>query len=108
MPLYRYQCPLGHEAELIRPMGVDTVPCPCGGVAERCTANRVAHIGRAVIPRDQRTYRRGFSEYQEAAAEVEDIYTRVNKDRALGERVAGPNYFALAKSKAQAQGASIR
>jgi len=108
MPLYGYQCPKGHEVELIRPIGVDTASCPCGAESKRQTVNRVAHIGRAAIPRDQQSYRESFSEYQEAVAEVSDSYGRVNNERAPNEQVSEPNYFGLAKSKAQSQGAAIK
>ena len=108
MPLYGYQCPQGHEVELIRPIGVDTALCPCGEESKRRTIYRVAHIGRAVVPRDQQTYRQSFGEYREAVAEVEDGYSRINNERAPHEQVSTPNYFELAKSKAQAQGAAIR
>ena len=70
--------------------------------------NHVAHIGRATVPSDQRNHRQSFSEYQEAVAEVADGYSKVNNDRAPHEKVPEPNYFELAKSKAQSQGAAIR
>ena len=108
MPLYGYQCPQGHEVELIRPIGVDTVLCPCGDESKRQTVNRVSHIGRAAIPRDQKTYRQSFSEYREAVAEVSDSYSRINNERAPHEQALKPNYFQLAKSKARSQGAAIR
>ena len=108
MPLYRYQCPRGHEVELIRPMGVDTVLCPCGVDSERRTVYRVSHVGRVAIPQDQKNYRQSFNEYQEAVAEVADSYNRGNNERAPHEQVSEPNYFGLAKSRAQSQGAAIK
>lgn len=108
MPLYNYQCSKGHEVELIRPMGVDTILCPCGDESRRQTVNRVAHIGRAETPRDQQTYHQSFSEYQEAVAEVSDSYSRVNNERVPQEQVLKPDYFELAKSKARSQGAAIK
>lgn len=108
MPLYQYRCSQGHEEELIRQMGVDTVPCPCGLSSKRRTVNQVAHIGRAAVPQDQRNYRQSFSEYREAVAEVSDGYSRINNDRAPNEKVLEPNLFEFAKSKAQSQGAAIK
>ncbi len=108
MPLYDYRCPNGHRVELIRPIGVNTVQCSCGVDAERRTVNRVAHIGRAVVPHAQRNYRQSFSEYREAVDEVADSYRRVNDERAPHEGVTAPNYYELAKTKAHTQGAAIK
>ena len=108
MPLYGYRCPKGHEIELIRPIGVDKVSCLCGDESQRLTVYRVAHIGRAAIPRDQQNYRQSFSEYREAVDEVSDSYSRINNDRAPHEQVPKPDYFGLAKSQAQSQGAAIK
>ena len=108
MPLYVYQCSEGHQVELIRPIEVATFPCSCGAELKRQAVNHVAHIGRAVIPQDQKSYRQSFSEYQEAVAEVADSYSRANNGRAPHEQVLEPNYFQLAKSKARSQGAAIK
>ena len=108
MPLYGYRCSNGHEIELIRPMGVDAISCPCGVESERQAVNRVAHIGRAIVPQDQKTYRQSFSEYREAVDEVADSYSRVNNDRAPSEKVLETDYYKAAKRKAQSQGAAIR
>lgn len=108
MPIYRYTCPSGHEAELLRPMDVGAVPCACGASASRRAVNRVAYIGRAPVPRDERSYRQSYGEYREAVAEVADHYERVNGERAPAEQVREPDYYDLAKAQAVAKGAVIR
>ena len=89
-------------------MRVRSVSCSCGAEAKRQAVNHISHIGRAVVPSDQRAYRQSFSEYREAVDEVADSYSRVNNDRAPSERVLETDYYKAAKRKAQSQGAAIR
>lgn len=105
MPLYRYLCPHGHEAELVRPMGARAVECSCGAEAQRQSVYRLAVIGNAAVPRDERNYRHEYSEYSEAMAEVSDFY---NTKRANGDPVREPDYYSLARQQAAAQGVAVR
>ncbi len=107
MPLYRYRCDQGHEAELLRPRDVAVVSCPCGAQADRLAVNRVAHIGRATVPRDERSYRQSYAEYHDAVQDVAYKYDRLNDSRAPAEKVREPDYYELAKAQAVAKGASI-
>ena len=108
MPFYSYRCPQGHDQELLRPREVVSVPCPCGEDGIRQAVNRLAVIGKAVIPRDQRSYRQTFSEYNEALAEVADSYARVNDSRPPEDHVQQPDYFGLATKQAVDKGVPIR
>ena len=108
MPLYTYRCQGGHEAELLRPRDTATAPCQCGLPALRQTVYPLAHIGRATIPRDERSYRHSYGEYREAVAEVAEHYQRVNGERGPEEQVREPDYFGLAKAQAVSKGAPIR
>ena len=107
MPLYRYRCSNGHEAELLRPMRVSGVVCHCGDVGLRQAVNPLAVIGKAGVPRDQRSYRKSYGEYREAVAEVADHYERVNGERAPRDHVQEPDYYGLAERQAIAKGAPI-
>lgn len=107
MPLFTYSCACGHEQTLLRHRDVEAVACACGEVARRQAVNHVAVIGKAAIPRDERSYRQSYGEYREAVAEVADSYARINSDRGPGEHVREPDYYGLAKAKAKAKGAVI-
>ena len=107
MPLFRYSCPNGHEIEAIRHRSVGTILCECGASAPRQEVNHVAILGRASVPRDQRSYRKSYGEYREAVVEVADHYERVNKDREVEERVRKPDYYGIAKAQAEKKGAQI-
>ena len=108
MPIYVYRCKQGHETELLRTFEVNDVLCPCGSHALRQPINRLVVIGRAIVPRDQRNYRKSYGEYREAVAEVSDHYSRVNNGRGPGEKVQPPDYYGLAKAQAVAKGVAIR
>lgn len=108
MPLYDYECPQGHLAELLRPWGVATVLCACGEPAARQAVYRVAALGHAAVPPTDRNYRQPYSEYREAVAEVADHYGRVNGERGPGEQVRVPDYYGLAKAQAVSKGAKVR
>ncbi len=105
MPLYTYLCPAGHARDLLRHRDAVTAPCACGATAARREVNRVAVIGQAETPRDERTYRHEYAEYSEAVAEVADFYGR---KRANGDPVREPDYYGLAKAQTAAKGAEIR
>ena len=104
MPLYRYRCDLGHEAELLRSRDVERIECACGAVAERQAVNLFAMGGKAVVPRDERSYRQSYAEFQEETAEVAHDY---QKHRENGEGGQEPDYYRLAKQQAAAKGAPI-
>ena len=108
MPIYSYRCGQGHETELLRPFEVAEVLCGCGDQAIRSSVNRLSVIGQVPVPRDERSYRKSYGEYREAAAEVADGYERVNRDRAPSEQVKGTDYYSLAKAQAIAKGAPIK
>ena len=109
MPLYQYRCERGHEVEMLRRGSTDpdvAVPdCPCGAQRRRLVVHRVAVIGQAAVPPDDRSYRQEYAEYREAVAEVSSFYQR---KRADGDPVREPDYYGLAKAQAAAQGAVIR
>ena len=105
MPLYGFRCDQGHETELLCAIGAEViVVCSCGGLAHRYAVNRLAVIGQATVPRDERNYRKTYGEYREAVAEVADHYER---RRSNGERVQEPNYYGMARQQAIAKGAKL-
>ena len=79
--------------------------CPCGAPRRRLVVHRVAVIGQATVPRDERSYRQGYAEYREAVAEVSDFYQR---KRADGDPVREPDYYGLARAQSIAKGAVIQ
>ncbi len=107
-PLYTYRCPEGHETEMLMPLSVETAVCSCGVQAQRQSVYHFAVMGQATTPRDERSYRHGFREYQAAVAEVSDGYERLNQARAPSEQIKEPDYFGLAKARAVAHGVPIR
>lgn len=107
MPIYRYCCPQGHEADKLRPMDVATAVCSCGLSAKRSPVNHLTVIGTALIPRDERNYRQSYGEYREAVMEVADHYERVNDSRPPREHIQPLDHYALAKAQAKAKGAMI-
>ena len=107
-PLYTYRCPEGHETEMLMPFSVETTVCSCGVQAQRQSVYHFAVVGQAAVPRDERSYRQSFGEYQDAVAEVSDGYERMNRDRAPSEQIKEPDYSGLAKARAVAHGVPIR
>lgn len=87
MPLYDYKCVEGHEVELRRGIGDETIPCPiCGQPSQRAafyldqtivTETGTLASRQAVVPRDERNYKDKYSRFQEASAEIDYHATKV-------------------------------
>ena len=95
MPLFDYRCPDGHTHELVRHRGVEEIPCPtCGKAAVRSHVHRFDVRGPTVDTRGM------FRRYQEASAELNHDATAI--EQSTGQPVATPNYYELARARANA------
>ena len=103
--MFAYRCPQGHETDELRHHDVVSIPCLCGAEALRQAVNQFAVIGQASVPRDERNYRKSYSEYREALADVVYDNEKVQKN---GQRVIEPDYYDAARAQAKAKGANIR
>lgn len=102
MPFYTYRCPAGHVREALRSRNDEIIVCPCGEASRRDEVNRIGVTGFAVVPHDQRSYRKSFSQYKEAFDQVDYDYGRAE---ANGDPIQYPDLFGAAKQQAQKMGA---
>ncbi len=94
MPQYVYRCPQGHETELVRPIGTDTVSCKqCDDLMQRRTVNHIEIRGPTVNTGGM------ASRFLEASAEREHIYQKVEAN--TGEPVQRPNDWAAPRARAK-------
>ena len=104
MPIYTYKCSEGHEADQVQHRDIVVVPCACGLAARRQSVYRLAITGLAETPRDERSYRQSYGEYQDA---LNDVAYHWNNAKASGDPVREPDYYAAARAQAIAKGAPI-
>lgn len=94
MPLYDYRCVRGHVTESIQSVTCSVLACAvCQSPANRQAANRVAITAPEVDTRGM------FRRFQDA---THDLDHRASQREAQGETVTTPNFWKLAKQRAQA------
>jgi len=76
MPLYTYRCKQGHPHDAL---GAVSAPSPrscpeCGNDAERLSIYKIAQVGEARIPPDERAV--DLREFKEAGAELEYAHNK--------------------------------
>ncbi len=101
MPLYEFICPAGHATEkLVAGFDCTSVYCRCGETASRAQVNRIGTSGFAETPKEHRSYRQSYREFEEARAEVGYAYGQREK---AGEPVQMPDYSAIAQANVKAR-----
>lgn len=97
MPLFEYECPVGHRSEELRPAGTDTTTCPCGEQAHR-VPSRFAFTntptGSGIAQRNS------YSLYREASQELDYSHRKAEAD--LERPLPTPDLWGQAKKRAQA------
>ena len=103
MALFEFRCQCGWVAELLKPRDTAQVTCPhCYSAVPRNAINTVAVSGFRPVPSDQKSYRREFAEYREAAAEVDYHYGQIESKE--GRPVQAPNLFKEGVRRAKVKG----
>ena len=109
MPLYRYGCECGNQWEQRAGYEDGALLCRCGKWARRAQVYYDQFINAETgpkggrkneVPREEKSYRREFKEYREAAAEVDYAYTKAEAQ--------APNFYKEGVRRARKQGAKVR
>lgn len=99
MPQYVYRCEQGHERELLRPRTVETVSCPCGGMAERQSVYRIGVSGFAATPAGESVTGQDYRRFREAAQTLAYQQDRLSDSAQV--RFTDPPLSRVARSNAQ-------
>ena len=94
-------------------MEAEWMDCPrCGSSVHRAAVYAsqymIAETGprggrKNEAPREEKSYRREFAEYREAAAEIDHAYSKIDDPN-----VKPPNYYKEGVRRARKQGAKVR
>ena len=113
MPRYDYICPCGNEFEAYAGFDDQFLVClDCDRMAQRVSVYRSQFIScetgpkggqKVEPPREEKSYRKQYNEYREAAQEVDYAYSRVDDPK-----VKPPNYYKEGVRQARKRGAKIR
>ena len=111
MPRYEYACRCGLRFEVRAGFDDEEMPCPrCGELARRLGVYHDQFINcetgpkggrKNEPPRAEKSYRRAFKEYQEAAGEVDYAYSKTPE-------VKPPNLYKEGVRRAKKRGAKVR
>lgn len=97
MPQYQFKCDAGHLTELRASIDTEMIGCDCGKPAPRVQVYRDQYMsaetgpkggGKSEPPREEKSYRKQFAEFQEAAAERDLAYSRVDDPK-----IVAPNLY---------------
>lgn len=114
MPRYDYYCEkCGRVFECYASFEDRWQACPTGdGMAERVGVYREQFIScetgprggrKNDVPREEKSYRKEFKQFQEASQEMDYAYSRVDDPK-----VKAPNYYKEGLKQAKKRGAKIR
>lgn len=113
MPQYEYICERKHITEKYGGYEDSTAICGvCKDLALRRPIYRDQYISaetgpkggqKVEPPREEKSYRKQYTEYREAAAEIDYAYSRVDDPK-----VKAPNYYKEGVKQARKRGAKIR
>ena len=111
MPRYDYRCPCGVTFEAVAGLDDFHIDHRCGKRAARIPVYREQYMhaetgprgGRKnEVPREEKSYRKQFKEFQEASQEIEHAYSRVDDPK-----VQAPNYYKEGLKQARKREAKI-
>ena len=99
MPLYTYTCPSGHSHDAIGALAsASQRQCPeCDQEAERESLYRVALVGEARVPPDQRQH--SLKDFKEATAELEHDFNKAQNS--AGQELQPPSYWKESQRQAR-------
>lgn len=112
MPTYLFECDRHHETEQYASFNTTFITCHCGMPAMRAEVYRDQYIhcetgpkgGQKVEPpREEKSYRKQFKEFQEASQEMDHAYSRIDDPK-----VKAPNYYKEGLKQAKKRGAKVR
>ena len=113
MPLYSYNCRCGNDFDAFATYADIALACTdCGQMAPRQQVYREQYIhaetgprgGRKnETPREEKSYRKQFKEFQEASQEIDHAYSRVDDPK-----VTAPNYYKEGVKRAKKLNPKVR
>lgn len=112
MPLYDFECRVGHVTEVKAGYDVTHLPCPtCGREALRLAVYREQYISGETVPKGNATRegnikdkhgRTRLSVFQEASQEIDYAHTKAENE--AGRELPSPNLYKKAVRAAKQKG----